>query len=362
MSDEERARLDRERAAGFYWVKRGAENPAVAEWQVYDLAPHQEVPPRRAWWNFPGESVEDGIRESFVQVLSERLSLSDSYVGGDTIVRWRGSPSDLATDLKAVLSIGEAERLCVELLAQYERELRVGQSAAEKRPVEPKIDNPAAPVPILLHCPECNERHIDRGEFATKVHHTHSCQFCGMTWRPAVVPTVGVQFLPGFGPSAAEGGESRKVKAESSGGSRQQTVGIQPGGDPEPERKSPPVDSRSTCQHVFTGKADCDLCGMGLVSLWFNAQTDCRQLEGRLAKIKKLAVAFEDGQLDSNQVARLCETPSGFWCPKTKTECTRACVGSECLYWPSTPVKRCPKCERAWNAGHADDCPERDMF
>jgi len=54
------------------------------------------------------------------------------------------------------------------------------------------------PVPLLLKCPECGMRHVDRGEFATKVHHTHSCQCCGHCWRPAVVPTVGVQFLPGF--------------------------------------------------------------------------------------------------------------------------------------------------------------------
>lgn len=54
------------------------------------------------------------------------------------------------------------------------------------------------PIPMILHCPECRARHVDVGEFATKVHHTHSCQICGFTWRPAVVPTVGVQFLPGF--------------------------------------------------------------------------------------------------------------------------------------------------------------------
>lgn len=53
-------------------------------------------------------------------------------------------------------------------------------------------------VPMLLHCPWCNERHIDEGEFASRPHHTHSCQECGMTWRPAVVDTVGVRFLPGF--------------------------------------------------------------------------------------------------------------------------------------------------------------------
>ena len=55
-----------------------------------------------------------------------------------------------------------------------------------------------APVPMILSCPSCNARHIDEGQFATQPHHTHACQKCGMCWRPAVVPTVGVQFLPGF--------------------------------------------------------------------------------------------------------------------------------------------------------------------
>jgi hypothetical protein len=59
------------------------------------------------------------------------------------------------------------------------------------------IDSPP-PVPMILHCPECRARHIDAGEFATKWHHTHACQHCGMVWRPAIGPTIGVQFLPGF--------------------------------------------------------------------------------------------------------------------------------------------------------------------
>jgi hypothetical protein len=53
-------------------------------------------------------------------------------------------------------------------------------------------------IPMLLWCPVCHERHIDKGEFALKNHHTHACQSCGHCWRPAVVPTFGVQFLPGF--------------------------------------------------------------------------------------------------------------------------------------------------------------------
>lgn len=55
-----------------------------------------------------------------------------------------------------------------------------------------------APIPMILTCPSCSARHVDAGEFATKPHHTHACQSCGTTWRPAIVATVGVQFLPGF--------------------------------------------------------------------------------------------------------------------------------------------------------------------
>lgn len=60
------------------------------------------------------------------------------------------------------------------------------------------------PIPMLLWCPACGERHIDEGEFATRFHHTHACQECGMVWRPAVVATVGVYHLPGFKNGASE--------------------------------------------------------------------------------------------------------------------------------------------------------------
>ena len=63
-----------------------------------------------------------------------------------------------------------------------------------------------SPVPMLLWCPECGVRHVDEGEFAKRVHHTHACQTCGHCWRPAVVPTVGVQFLPGFRDKEVAGG------------------------------------------------------------------------------------------------------------------------------------------------------------
>lgn len=67
------------------------------------------------------------------------------------------------------------------------------------RGLQSRLAELSAPIPMILHCPECSYRHVDKGEFAAlKAHHTHACQACGMVWRPAVVPTVGVQFLPGF--------------------------------------------------------------------------------------------------------------------------------------------------------------------
>lgn len=61
------------------------------------------------------------------------------------------------------------------------------------------------PIPILLYCPMCNTRHIDEGTDATTAHHTHGCQNskCGHVWRPAIVATVGVWFLPGFNKAVA---------------------------------------------------------------------------------------------------------------------------------------------------------------
>jgi hypothetical protein len=56
------------------------------------------------------------------------------------------------------------------------------------------------PIPMILYCPMCHFKHVDEGNFATKPHHTHACQGpkCGLVWRPAIVPTVGVEYLPNF--------------------------------------------------------------------------------------------------------------------------------------------------------------------
>lgn len=88
-------------------------------------------------------------------------------------------------------------------LQPYERQVE----ALKRRNVELQMElNRVAdgPIPMLLWCPQCLERHIDKA-LADSPHHTHACQHCGHVWRPAIVRTVGVQFLPGFydGPVAS---------------------------------------------------------------------------------------------------------------------------------------------------------------
>lgn len=84
------------------------------------------------------------------------------------------------------------------------RNQKHGLSKAFEKPYPPKQPIEPAPIPLILWCPACHERHIDEGEQATTPHRTHACQSCGVLWAPAVVPTVGVRFLPG----CKNGGES----------------------------------------------------------------------------------------------------------------------------------------------------------
>ena len=56
-----------------------------------------------------------------------------------------------------------------------------------------------APVPMILFCPRCGSRHIDRPEPETgwmnPPHRSHLCEPCGHIWRPADIATVGVDSL-----------------------------------------------------------------------------------------------------------------------------------------------------------------------
>lgn len=69
------------------------------------------------------------------------------------------------------------------------------------------------PIPLILPCPNCGRLHVDEGEWATtRVHRTHLCLFCAVTWRPCARPTVGVAGQPGV-PTELVVAAWRKAKA-----------------------------------------------------------------------------------------------------------------------------------------------------
>ena len=53
-------------------------------------------------------------------------------------------------------------------------------------------------IPMLLWCPACHERHIDVARVRDEAPSYACMPGLWLAWRPAIVPTVGVQFLPGF--------------------------------------------------------------------------------------------------------------------------------------------------------------------
>jgi hypothetical protein len=84
------------------------------------------------------------------------------------------------------------------LIVQGERATAHENIVAVQKKLNAVTEASKAPVRMLLWCPMCGARHVDAGVYATIPHHTHACQSCGVVWRPAIVPTVGVAFLPGF--------------------------------------------------------------------------------------------------------------------------------------------------------------------
>lgn len=79
-------------------------------------------------------------------------------------------------------------------------------------PVEPapgrRVPAMPHPIPMILFCPSCGVQHIDRdephtssecnldkcvcGAWQNPPHRSHLCANCGHVWRPADVPTEGV--------------------------------------------------------------------------------------------------------------------------------------------------------------------------
>jgi hypothetical protein len=124
---------------------------------------------------------------------------------GPILVSWTYAGKTQETRLpgELVLSIGRraASNQIISILETWAADERSKSKLTATVTVEPpKPSDSSTPIAMLLFCPFCHFRHVDQGEFFTKPHHTHACQGpgCGMVWRPALVPTVGVEYLPGF--------------------------------------------------------------------------------------------------------------------------------------------------------------------
>lgn len=106
------------------------------------------------------------------------------------------------------------------LADEIEAGLVATQPAATQAQADPE---PACPFRLVMSCPSCGKLHVDRGEWATRLHKTHLCvddphsapeKGCGTRWRPSEHPTVGVAtlqdtvYLPGDATQAqAQAGE-----------------------------------------------------------------------------------------------------------------------------------------------------------
>lgn len=58
-----------------------------------------------------------------------------------------------------------------------------------------------APIDVILPCPRCGWRHVDKpdGDWTNPPHRSHLCFYCGFIWRPADVPTNGVEVIKTHG-------------------------------------------------------------------------------------------------------------------------------------------------------------------
>jgi len=75
-------------------------------------------------------------------------------------------------------------------------------STSELTQVIRAVENlPLFPIAMVLHCPQCHKQHIDSPTATWKnpPHRSHLCAHCGCVWRPADVPTTGVEAVTSRG-------------------------------------------------------------------------------------------------------------------------------------------------------------------
>ncbi len=186
------------------WQALGADGVARAELDKLmfpEMKAQLEAMIRTAPDQIALREAYDYLRHAAVAAVNSGSKVSSHLVGVDELIALRSALSATSEGAeKAWVSPGVVNEAFAEgttLMAH----IRTGDNWERRIAAEQDVTGAGyarLPIPMLLWCPECKARHVDKGEFTAKLHHTHSCQKCGLTWRPAVVHTVGVQFLPGF--------------------------------------------------------------------------------------------------------------------------------------------------------------------
>lgn len=155
------------------------------EWQVARATP-------------PTESVATPFSQQRVAHLVGRLRDSS---GGHINGLYDREAADMLEEL-AQLADSEGSRAVKYLRRARDAEARI--AALEAPPTEP-----ATPIDMVLHCPNCGMQHIDapwtpkspltndqingvEPVWGNPPHRSHLCHGCGHIWRPADVPTNGV--------------------------------------------------------------------------------------------------------------------------------------------------------------------------
>jgi|GEM_PF-5800951 len=101
--------------------------------------------------------------------------------------------------LEAALRKIEGRDSQINATANGDREVLRGEFATIARAAlsDEIPDTPPAPIDMILYCPSCGYQHIDKpdGEWTNPPHRSHLCHSCGYIWRPADVPTNGVESI-----------------------------------------------------------------------------------------------------------------------------------------------------------------------
>lgn len=152
--------------------------------------------------DFSDEGIEDGDERYWQEIRAWTPEAPD----GDWRLAWKGDTEDgpyawfvrpMALRPEPDAGSGwDALETALEIFKR--RKSDIPYAVYEQIEVICSLIAARQPVPMVLHCPRCHLQHIDAPdertpEWHNPPHRSHLCHGCGFVWRPADVPTVGVE-------------------------------------------------------------------------------------------------------------------------------------------------------------------------